>query len=625
MRPARVLDTTRSPFARMHAAPVGSIRLLDEFWQPRREMNLTRTLPAQHDRLESTGRIDNFRRAAGKVSGVFQGRYYNDSDVYKWVEAVSWHLAEADAPDLEACLESVIREIAAAQEPDGYLNTHFAREKLPERYSNLRDMHEIYCAGHLVQAAVAHHRATGSRTLLEVAVRLADHLEREFGPGGRAGACGHQEAEMALVELARLVGEPRYVRLAERMIDARGGTPPLLGGSPYHQDHVPFVDLEGPVGHAVRMLYYCCGAADVVLETGRADYSRALERILSRMRERRTYVTGGVGARWEGEAFGADYELPNERAYAETCAAIGVVMAASRMLALTGNAEYADLVEWTLYNAVLPGVSLDGTAYFYQNPLADDGAHRRREWFDCACCPPNLARLLAFLPSLYASSGGSDAWVHLYSRATFGLPSAHGPGFGFRMDTGYPWDGEVLVTVENPPAGVAGLHFRIPGWVGDGEAAAMLNGTSLPASAGTYLSIRREWRAGDTIRLSLPVAVRRIRAHPFVDACQGAVALARGPLLYCLEQVDAVCDPRELLLPREDAWTEEREPELPGCVVALRGEMIHHAPGAGWDHRLYRSQVEEDPPPARKMVLLIPYYSWANREPGGMRVWLRSP
>ena len=373
------IELGRSPYVALRPVDMDSVRLEDSFWKPRLEINRTVTIPAQLRHCYETGRVDNFRRAAGKIGGEFKGLYpFDDSDVYKWAEAASWSLATTPDPKLEAELDAVIQEIADAQQPDGYLNTYFMFEREAERFTNLKDKHEIYCAGHLIQAAIAHHRATGKTTLLNVAIRFADLLDSIFGPEPkRLGTCGHEEAEMALVELYRETGEVRYLNLARFMIDARGRKPGLFGGGRYYQDHAPFTEQADMTGHAVRQMYLNCGAADVYAERGNVPYRQALENLWDNFTTKRMYVTGGAGSRYEGEAFGEDYELPNDRAYTETCAAIGSVMWNWRMLNITGEARYADLMEHTLYNAVLPGLSLDGTRYFYQNPLADAGKHRR--------------------------------------------------------------------------------------------------------------------------------------------------------------------------------------------------------------------------------------------------------
>ncbi|HID08577.1 MAG TPA: glycoside hydrolase family 127 protein, partial [Armatimonadetes bacterium] len=379
-----VVDTRNSPFAKLHPVGINAVRLQDKFWKPRLTTVYEVTLTTQYELLEETGRIDNFRRASGKVSGDFRGIYFNDSDVYKWLEAVAFAIACEPNERLSKLADAVISEIIPAQDDDGYLNTYFTFERKRERWTDLHRMHELYCAGHLIQAAIAHHRATMDESLLNVAMRFADHIVSIFGPGKRDGTPGHPEIEMALVELYRETGNRNYLELAKFFLDRRGHG--IIGGSAQLIDHQPFRELSEIVGHAVRSCYLNAGATDIVLETGERSLHNALERLWHNMTERKMYITGGIGARYLGEAFGNDYELPNERAYAETCAAIANVMWNWRMLLLTGDGRFADVMELALYNGVLSGISLDGKAYFYVNPLADRGAHRRQPWFPCACC-----------------------------------------------------------------------------------------------------------------------------------------------------------------------------------------------------------------------------------------------
>jgi uncharacterized protein len=620
-----VVDTGASPHASLRPVPLGAVRLTDAFWEPRRRVNHSVTLPSQYRRCEETGRIDNFRRAAGKKQLPFQGRYYNDSDVYKWVEAAAFTLSEGPDPGLEEMLETVVREIRDAQQPDGYLNTYFALERQGERWSNLRDLHELYCAGHLVQAAVAHFRCTGRRELLEVAQRLADHVCDVFGPEGRVGTCGHQEIEMALVELYRATGTARYLTQARLFIERRGREPAVLGGSPYHQDHAPFRSLGEVTGHAVRMVYYCCGAADLYAETGDAEYMAALERLWDSMVHRRMYVTGGIGSRYEGEAFGGDFELPNDRAYAETCAAIGSIMWNWRMLQVTGEPRFADVLETALYNGFPAGLSLEGDRYFYQNPLADTGGHRRQPWFDCACCPPNIARMLAALPAYFYSTSDQGVWAHLYAESTAAL-RVTGREVRLRQETRYPWDGEVRILVEEAGAGGPfSLFLRMPGWCAG--AAIRVNGEPAPAPApGSYAEVRREWRAGDEVRLSLPMPAVRLESHPYVTNNAGRVALRRGPLIYCVEQGDlGGADPRSLVLPAGSTVEAEWRPDLLGGVVILRAPALAAQSHPDRGECLYRPAKETPAPAAcRAELAAVPYYAWANREPGGMAVWIHA-
>ena len=488
-------------------------------------------------------------------------------------------------------------------------------------------MHELYCAGHLIQASLAHHRVTGDDRLLRVAQRFADHICDVFAPpeaGRHPGIPGHEEIEMALVELARETGESRYRDQARFFLDGRGQG--LIGGRAYHQDHRPFRELERMAGHAVRALYLNAGAADLYADTGETALRAALDRLWQNMTTRQMYLSGGVGSRYSGESFGKDYELPNERAYAETCAAVGSVMWSWRMLALEGDARYADVLETALYNGFLTGVSLDGMAYFYQNPLADDGTHRRRSWFDCACCPTNAVRLLASLPGYLYGLSDDGIWLHLYAQGTARLGLPRGGTVRLQQSTRYPWDGEVDLQVED--RGTFGLFLRIPAWC---EAGAAMQVNGQPSSGallpGSYAQIRRTWQPGDRVHLHLPMPVRRVECHPYAVENVGQVALMRGPLLYCVEGADNPgVDPRALLLSTRALFSAEFTPDLLGGVVLLRGVAREVPPARDWEDRLYRMAR---PRPARAEgrrvdVAAIPYYAWANREPGPMRVWLRS-
>ncbi len=629
--PAVVVDTTRSERARLDPVPLQHVRLSDDFWEPRRRLNREKTLPSQYRYLEETGRLDNFRRASGKIGGEYQGIYFNDSDVYKWLEAASWTLAGGDDPALERMVDAAISEVEDAQRPDGYLNTYFALERSEERWTDF-DLHEMYCAGHLFQAAVAHFRATGSRRLLEVATRFADHICDTFGreDGKRLAVDGHEEVEMALVELFRVTGERRYLDEAEFFVSARGrgtlGDPYGRFDPTYSQDHEPFAEQDEVVGHAVRAMYLYCGAADVYAENGDPALAGALRNLWKNMTTRRMYVSGGIGSHHEGEAFGKDYELPNERAYTETCAAIGSVMWNWRMLALNGEAEYADLIEQTLYNAVLPGFSLDGQHYFYQNPLADDGSHRRLPWFGCACCPPNVARLLASLPGYLYGKSGDALWVHLYAKgeALFHL-EGHDP-VRLRQNTRYPWDGEVEITVEGE--GEFSLMLRIPSWCSEGATVAV-NGdpSDLEISSGSYFELHRAWTRGDTVRLDLPMPVRLVESHPYVAENRGRVALMRGPLLFCVEKADNPgFELRDLVLDGGTPTVRYAPDLLDGvAVIEARGHTVE--PDDGWNETLYRTASPDGGHRDEKMreVVAIPYYAWANREPGAMLVWLGRP
>lgn len=596
-----VVDLRRSPHTRLRPLPLAAARIQDAFWAPRIERTRRVTLRQQYEQCEATGRIDNFRRAAGAIAAEFQGRFYNDSDVYKWLEGVCFALATDPTPKLRELADRVVDAIVAAQSPDGYLNTYFTFEREAERWTDLAHLHELYCAGHLMQAAVAHHRATGETRLLEVATRLADHIGTVFGPDARAGTDGHEEIELALVELYRETGRRAYLDQAGFFLDVRGRG--LLLGRAYFQDHLPVREQSEIVGHAVRATYLACGMADVYAETGDPALLAACERLWESAFERKAYVTGGLGARWEGEAFGDDFELPNERAYAETCAAIGGFMWSWRMLLLTGASRYADWMETALYNGILAGVSLDGESYFYQNPLADRGGHRRQPWFGTACCPPNLARLLTSLPGYLATASDDGVELHHY---VGGLIEA-GPTV-LLVDTRYPWEGQVRIAVAAAPPGESTLRLRVPGWCARATVAVDEAPVEAEREDG-YLVLRRAWRGGEVIELELAMPVRRIAGDPRVAATAGRIALARGPLVYCLEGADRPARDVYGLAFEPDAYvTAEEAPGLLDGVVVLRG-MATRPPG----------------PPVidRFPVTAIPYYAWANREPSPMQVWTR--
>jgi len=645
-RPAAVVvDTANRPNAAHRPVPIGNVRLTDSFLAPRLRTNRDVTVPSQFRHLGETNRLRNFERAAGTFDGPFDGIYFNDSDVYKWLEAAASVIAaypDEDNGDLLGMIDTVAGLIEAAQDETGYLNTYFSVDRVNERWSNLRDMHELYCAGHFIQAAIAHRRATGGDRLLAVATRLADHICDTFGPaseGKREQTDGHEEIELALVELYRETGEGRYLDQARFFLDLRGtGT---IGGSPYHQDATPIRAQSELVGHAVRAVYLNAGATDLLIEGDDPALRAALDRMWANMTTRRSYVTGGIGARWEGEAFGKDFELPNERAYAESCAAIGAMMWAWRMLTLRpeDNTRYADWIEHTLYNAMLPGLSLDGQDYFYQNPLADDGNHRRQPWFGCACCPPNIARVLAQLPGYmytvtsrrFPESDGrhESVWVHLFADSTATIPLQAGGSVTLRQATRYPWDGTIGIEVtELVEAGDFTIQVRIPGWA-DG-ASVEVNGEALPpseAARGQYATIRRTWQVGDTITVTLPMPAVRMVSHPRVSGNAGRVALRRGPLLYCVEAADhPVGDVRDFVLPDDSPIVPAFRPDLLDGVEVLTADAELESAAPGWDGALYRpldSLARDRAGRSSVTLTAIPYYAWANRGSGPMTVWLR--
>ncbi|MET8137589.1 beta-L-arabinofuranosidase domain-containing protein [Streptomyces sp. NPDC005251] len=608
------------------------------FWHTRREVNARISIPQGPGLLESAGNLHNLRLAAGTAEGVFQGAYpFLDTDVYKWLEAAAWQLAENPAGSLAADVDRIIALVAAAQQPDGYLNTWFQLRKNGERYQDLRWGHELYCAGHLIQAAVAHHRTTGRPELLDVARRFADHVDSVFGAPGSGkpldGIDGHPEIETALVELYRETGERRYLDLAGYFVDRHGHG--LLGGEAYCQDRVPLREATTVEGHAVRQLYLLAAAADLASETADAELRAATERLWQAMVATKTHLTGGLGAHHDEEDFGDPYELPNERAYCETCAAIASVQWSWRMALLTGEARYGDLIERTLYNGFLAGVSLDGERWLYVNPLqvrdghtdpGGDQSARRTRWFRCACCPPNVMRLLASLEHYLASTDAGGLQIHQYVTGEYRADLAGAPVV-VRAETDYPWHGTIALTVEETPGTPWTLSLRVPQWcdafrVHDGDRT--YDGTDAPVEDG-WLRLERTWAPGDRVILELALDARLTAADPRVDAVRGCAAIERGPLVYCLEQADHLGGGLDdIVLDTARPLAVKQRPDLLGgvtTVLAAGRRRTLANDGSWWP---YRPAAGHDAPPAGDPVELtaIPYYAWANRADGGMRVWL---
>jgi len=596
-----------------------NVYIEDGFWRACLQTNREITLDHQYEQMEETGRIDNFRRASGEKKGEFEGLFFNDSDAYKWLEAASYSLGTHPDRKLEDKVDKLIEDIAGAQGKDGYLNTYFALEK-KERFANLRDKHELYCAGHLFEAAVAHHRATGKTSLLDVAIRFADFICRTFGPGKRRGTPGHEEIELALMKLYWLTGKKRYLALAKFFVEERGKG--FAGGDEYHQDHLPFTEQEEIVGHAVRAVYLMSGATDVYRETKDKALMDTLNRLWENMVQKKMYVTGGIGSRYEGEAFGKNYELPNDRAYAETCAAIGNIFWNHRMLQLTGDAKYADVMEKALYNGFLSGVSLDGKKYFYQNPLQSDGTHRRRDWFKCACCPSNIARLLSSLGGYFYSVSTEGVWIHLYGESEVTANIDKDRKITLHQHTSYPWDGEVNIKVSSEKEIPFTLFLRIPGWCQNAQVLVNdkpVGGVPQPTS---FFPMNRRWKDGDEIQLNLSMPVKLLHAHPYSNN-NGRVALSRGPLIYCIEAEDHPgANVFDILFPPDTKLSPHFESNFLGGMVTLKGDVLLQNLSS-WQGKLYRSYQEEQNTKTEPLeITAIPYFVWANRSPGKMLVWV---
>lgn len=604
------------------------VTLRDAFWAPRRSTNRLVSIPVNLANLETAGNLENLRLAARRATNGYQGPVFMDSDVYKALEAASYSLSTDPDPRLAARLDEIIAILAAAQHPDGYLNSYYTVREPGRRWVNLRDNHELYCAGHLFEAAVAHYQATGKDSFLNVARKFADHIDSVFGPPPkRLGYPGHPEIELALIKLWRVTGERRYFELARFFVENRGrrffatehGTPPDRYDGTYWQDDVPITEHRNIKGHAVRAAYLMSGVTDVAAETGDARLLRMLDRVWRNTTERNQYVTGGIGPSAHNEGFTEDYDLPNPSAYQETCATIALAQWAHRLAMVYRDARYADVVERCLYNGVLAGVSQDGNRFFYVNPLESRGNHRRSGWFSCACCPPNVARTLASLGGYVAGVASDDAvYVNLYVQGRIGLRLAAGRESALEVVTDYPWDGRVRVRWEaDGPARRSELCLRIPGWCG--QPAARLNGAAVEVAGSRrdgYLVLAREWKAGDTVELEYPMPVRRIAANPNVKSNQGLLALQRGPLVYCLEQVDCEGPVATLYLPLETEL-QVRRTNLFGGMIVLDG-VARVADPPSWSRRLYQPAADARPVAFRA----LPYYAWENRAAGPMKVWL---
>ncbi len=629
---------------RLASAALEDVTIADAFWAPRVHSNSSATIPHIHRQLQKTGRLDAWKLKGGAGRRLRSWPQFWDSDVAKWMEAAAYGLAAKRNTGLEGRLDDLIALIARAQQKDGYVNTYFTAVEPGKRWANLRDMHELYCAGHLMEAAVAYYETTGKREFLDVMCRCADHIGSVFGParGQKRGYPGHEEIELALVKLYRATGEKRYLDLAAFFIDERGRTPHYFDleagargeeprGAPYDywQAHLPVREQSTAEGHSVRAMYLYSGMADLAAETGDAALLSACRRIWRNTTRRRMYVTGGLGSTSHGERFTFDYDLPNETAYSETCAAIALVFWAHRMLEIEDDGDYADIMERALYNGVISGISLDGKHFFYSNPLTvyprPDGAPSgpfppmRQPWFDCACCPPNISRLLASLGHYIYSQRDGQLSVHLYVQGSARLNTS-GSEVVVTQETGYPWEETVRITVEPESPASFTLALRIPAWC----RSARLRVNARPVGLDRlvrrgYARIKRTWEPGDTVDLTLPMPVERIEAHPRVRMNAGRVALQRGPIVYCLEETDNGRDLSDLALPREAALHATFDKALLNGSVVIEAKG-RRRPSAGWANALHRPGRTGTTTAKLKAV---PYGLWCNRRPGEMLVWIR--
>ncbi|MCA9881924.1 MAG: glycoside hydrolase family 127 protein [Anaerolineae bacterium] len=607
-----------------------NVRIQDSFWSQRIQTSCEVTIPSNFEKSESTGRIDNFAKAGGLMEGAYEGMWFNDSDVFKIIEGAAYALQYAYNPELDAYLDGLIAKIAAAQEADGYLYTprtidpdNVPEESGPSRWSKLYMSHELYNVGHMYEAAVAHFQATGKQSLLNVAIKNADFIATVFGPEGIRDVPGHQEIEIGLVRLARITGNDKYLELAQFFLDERGKANGQRLGGAYLQDHLPVIEQDEAVGHAVRAVYMYTAMADIAALTGDTAYYDAVMALWENVVYQKLAITGGTGALHEGEAFGANYHLPNLTAYNETCAAIANIFWNHRLFLLTGEAKYIDVLERTLYNGFLSGVSLSGTEFFYVNPLASDGKYHfnadnsitRQPWFNCSCCPTNVVRLLPSLSGYIYAVKDASLYVNLYISNSAELDILGTP-VQVKQETSYPWDGVIKLTIETQAETPFALRLRIPGWAAgqpvpgtlyhyldvpsESDIIIKVNGEVIaPEIADGYAVIKSTWSGITDVEIHLPMMIRRVVADEQVHDLEGKVALEVGPIVYALEEADNHQDVFDLALDDDAALKVENRPDLFDGIKVIAGTLD--------------SQDE---------LVAIPYYAWGHRDVGKMTVWM---
>jgi hypothetical protein len=622
----------------------GSVKITGGFWAERQAVNRNVSLKHAHAMLNKAGSLHNLKMAAGLESGAYRGMNFSDETVYKWLEALAWELGKAPDDGLWTLANEVISLIAAAQQSDGYLNSYYQVVEPGRKWSDLDFSHELYCAGHLIQAAVAFKRATGDKRLLGIARRFVEHLETVLGPGKREEADGHPGIEMALVELFRLTREERYLHLARFLVNQRGKRKMRgvgANGPEYHQDHVAVRDAQEVAGHAVRQMYLATAVADLYMESGEQALLDASRRLWDDMTRGKLYITGGIGSRYDGESIGAAYELPPDQSYCETCAAIGSFFWNWRMLLITGEGRYASLMERQMYNGILSSPGLEGSSFFYVNPLMlrngqyvrfsanppeKRSVSRRPEWHYVACCPPNVMRLLATLPHYFVTQDDSGLQIHQYGNMEISAPLGKRTPIALTVATDYPWDAKVKISVVEGDDQSWKLFLRVPDWCRKFKL--KVNGEESRSNLQKgYVTIERTWKAGDAVDIEFAMPPFLVEADSRVDSVRGCVALQRGPIVFCLEEqdqepgvslLDVEIDPSEELISR---WRSD----LLGGVMTVEGTG-HLSDRSVWlEDGLYRPLIpgNEKQSDRRKMKLVaIPYYAWGNRGLKSMRVWV---
>lgn len=646
-----MLEKKLSPF------PLHKIQIEDKFWKEYMELVRKHVIPYQwealNDRIpdaQPSHCIENFRVASGQVQGTFQGMVFQDSDVYKWLEAVAYSLTWHKDEELEKTADETIDLIGAAQQPDGYLDTYYIINGLEKRFTNLMDDHELYCFGHMTEAAVAYYKATGKRKFLDIVIKYAECIAEHLGTeeGKIPGYPGHEVAEMALVALYEVTGKEEHLKLAKYFIDQRGQEPLFFeeecrkNGNTclwddtymkkqYYQAGKPVREQDKAEGHAVRAVYLYAGMAEVASKTEDKELFGACQKLWDNITQKQMYVTGAIGATEHGEAFSFDYDLPNDTVYGETCAAIGLIFFARRMFEITKDSRYADVMERALYNGVISGMSLDGKSFFYVNPLEVEPEAclkdynkrhvkpERQKWFGCACCPPNVARLLSSIGGYAFEESPDSLYMNLFVGGKLQTVK-DGKENLIRVETDYPWDGQVKITVENQEDSSFTLALRIPGWCE--KYSLRVNGEEQTCNRERgYALLDRTWKNGDQVLLSLDMPVQLMEAHPLVREDLGKVAVTRGPLVYCLEEIDNGKNLSSIYLKDDPEFQIKEEPKLLKGVITIQTEG-KKVSGDGWDgetlYRAYRGKTYEP-----CSLRFIPYYAWTNRGVGEMTVWVK--